>query len=167
MRLFFALWPDAAATAALADVAAELAQLTGGKAVAAAKIHLTLAFLGEVEESRLAQALAAGAGVRCPAFDVALDQVGSFRGARVAWAGCSRPPAELVELQSALAGELVRRGFALDDRPYAAHVTLARKVARALARKSTTPIGWRARALSLVRSEKGSYANLAEWSLGN
>lgn len=167
MRLFFALWPDAAATAALADMAAELAQLTGGKAVAAAKIHLTLAFLGDVEDARRGQVHSAASRLRCKAFDVVLDHAGSFRGARVAWAGSLVPAPGLIELQGALAGELRGCGFPPDERPYAAHVTVARKISRPLARRPIAPIQWRARELSLVRSElgKGSYAAVAAWDL--
>ena len=167
MRLFFALWPDPPATAALAAAAAELAALAGGKAVPAAKIHLTLAFLGDVADDRLEAARAAASRLRCKAFDVALDQVGSFRGARVAWVGSGTPTRGLIELHAALAGELGVCGVPADERPYTPHATVARKISRQLERRAIPPIEWRARELSLVRSElgKGSYTTLAGWSL--
>jgi|SRR5687768_9561639 len=167
MRLFFALWPDAPAAAALADAAAELAALAGGKAVPAAKIHLTLAFLGEVGDDRLEAVRSAASRLRCKAFDVALDQAGSFRGARVAWVGSRKPARGLIELQAALAGELAACGFAPDERPYTPHATVARKISRQVERRAIPPIEWRARELSLVRSElrKGSYAAVATWDL--
>ena len=49
MRLFFAAWPDAVAAAELARVAEALAGLAQGKPVPPEKIHLTLAFLGEID----------------------------------------------------------------------------------------------------------------------
>jgi 2'-5' RNA ligase len=168
MRLFFALWPDEPAAARLAALSRELATLSGGRPVAVAKIHLTLAFLGDVEDSALEPARRAVEGSRHPPFEVALDQVGSFKGARVAWAGCAEPSRGLVDLQSELDSRLRRAGFALDERPYTPHVTLARKVTRAMGRTPTEPIRWRARSFALVRSElgRGSYATLEEWALG-
>ena len=168
MRLFFALWPDPPATAALAAVAAELATLAGGKAVPAAKIHLTLAFLGDVGDDRLEAIRSAASRLRCKAFNVTLDQAGSFRGARVAWIGSRKPARGLIELHEALAGELAPCGFPPDERPYTPHATVARKIGRQVERRAIAPIEWRARELSLVRSElgKGSYETLAGWSLG-
>ena len=168
MRLFFALWPDEPAAEKLAALAAELAGLADGKPVARQKIHLTLAFLGDVDESALAAAMQAPAGLEAAPFEVVLDQVGSFRGARVAWAGCAEPSPALAGLQARLARRLHALGFALDDRPFTAHVTLARKVRRALGRRPAEPIAWRATEFALVRSElgKGSYTTLAGWKLG-
>ena len=167
MRLFFALWPDPPATAALAAAAAELAALAGGKAVPAAKIHLTLAFLGDVGDDRLEAVRSAASRLRCKAFDVALDQAGSFRGARVAWVGSRMPASGLVELHTALAGELAACGFAPDERPYTPHATVARKISRPVGRRAIVPIEWRVRELSLVRSDlgKGSYAVVTAWNL--
>ena len=168
MRLFFALWPDEAAAAKLAALSQELAVLTGGRPVAAAKIHLTLAFLGDLEDAALDPARRAVEGSSHPPFAIALDQVGSFRGARVAWAGCREPSRGLVDLQSDLDARLRRAGFALDERPYTPHVTLAREVTRAIGRKAAEPIRWQATEFALVQSQlgKGSYSTLARWKLG-
>ena len=167
MRLFFALWPDAPAAAKLAQVALELAARSGGKAVPQAKIHLTLAFLGDVDESRLAHAMEAPNGLALPGFEMVLDQAGSFSGARVAWAGCHEPARGLAQLQQELVRQLSERGFAPDPRPFAPHATLVRKIARPIARSPMPPIRWRANELALVRTElgKGIYTTLAGWDL--
>jgi 2'-5' RNA ligase len=168
MRLFFALWPDAPAAAALAERARELALRCGGKPVPQDKIHLTLAFLGDLDAGRLPDAMRAPGGLELAGFDMVLDQVGSFRGARVAWAGCRETAHGLADLQSGLVRHLAAAGFPPDERPYAAHVTLARKIALPVARSAMPEIRWRARELALVRSElgKGSYSTLAAWKLG-
>ena len=167
MRLFFALWPDEAAASKLARASKELALLAGGKPVPQAKIHLTLVFLGDLDPGRLDAAKQAAEGLDHGSFDLVLDQWGSFRGARVAWAGCADPPKALVRLHADLADRVRRAGFALEDRPYTAHVTLARKVTRAIGRHEAEPIGWRAREVALVRSElgKGGYTTVASWKL--
>ena len=167
MRLFFALWPDAAAASKLAEAAGELATLTGGKPVPLAKIHLTLAFLGDLDETRLGDALASAEGLDHGSFEVVLDQWGSFRGARVAWAGCRDASKPLRNLQAEIAERLRARGFVLEDRAYTPHVTLARKVTRPIGRRDAEPVRWRAAEVALVRSElgKGSYTTLAGWPL--
>ena len=60
MRLFFALWPPPDTAQALANWAEEVARDVGGKPVAAEKIHLTLAFLGDADPEK---AIAADLGV--------------------------------------------------------------------------------------------------------
>jgi 2'-5' RNA ligase len=155
-RLFFASWPDEAARARLAPLAAELATLASGKAVPIEKVHLTLAFLGEVDAARIERALEAARRVRLAPFTFALDRVGSFRGARVAWAGCEMAPEPLAALASELARSLAASGFALEDRPYAPHATLARRIARPVTAAAIAPIAWPVAGFSLVRSETGT-----------
>jgi 2'-5' RNA ligase len=166
-RLFFALWPDEAARQALEALSREVALVTQASPVPAAKIHLTLAFLGEVAADRLPEALGAARQTRGAPFTLALDRVGSFRRARVAWAGTAVAPAPLMELQRALAAHLAARGFSLEAREFAPHVTLARKIARALPAAAMPPIAMRVGELALVRSEAGTgrYTTLETWPL--
>jgi 2'-5' RNA ligase len=168
VRLFFALWPDEALRRRLERIGAELAQRTQGKAVPAAKVHLTLAFLGEVPEDRFAATVDAASRVKEKAFDLTLEEVGAFRSARVAWVGSTGGHPALTALQSALAAQLHREGFELESRPFAAHVTLARRITRPLAREAVEPITWRVREFVLVASDtaKGSYEVGRTWKLG-
>lgn len=94
-------------------------------------LHLTLAFLGELEDERLAaaeQAAAVAAREGAP-FTLALTQLGTFGPAwvpRVIWAGVSGDIAALGNLQGRLAAELELRGFSREGRPFSPHLTLAR-----------------------------------------
>jgi 2'-5' RNA ligase len=166
-RLFFAVWPDESSARALAELAKSLAARSEGRAVPMEKIHLTLAFLGEVDDGDRARVLASAARLRARAFTLSLDHGGSFRRAGVAWAGASQPPAELLALQAKLESRLRERGFPLDERPFAPHVTLARRTARAIGRLPIAPIEWRASRFTLVRSETGTgrYAVEERWTL--
>jgi 2'-5' RNA ligase len=166
-RLFFALWPDEAAVRTLVNVAAVLAERAQGRAVPAAKIHLTLAFLGEIGADRALEARQLAAVARSSGFNMVLDCVGSFRAAQVAWAGCTRVPPELARLQAGLTGELRLRGFTLEDRPFAPHVTLVRRISKAVPRELMSPLEWKAREITLVRSEAGTgrYEVLEGWPL--
>jgi RNA 2',3'-cyclic 3'-phosphodiesterase len=155
-RLFFAVWPDALAAARLAALAGDAATVSGGKAIPAAKIHLTLAFLGEIPPEAAAAAIGAAHGVRFAPFGLTLDCVGSFRAARVAWAGSLAPQPGLEALQADLAARLRAAAFALEERPFAAHATLARRAMRAVPRARIAPVAWTVDAFTLVRSETGA-----------
>ncbi len=166
-RLFFAIWPGEEAARSLAGVSLALAELAGGKPVPRGKIHLTLAFLGGISPGETGEAARIGAAVRSPPFGLEIDHVGSFRGARVAWAGPSEMPAALGSLQSGLADALRGAGFRLDERPFAPHVTLARKIERAVPRAPMPPVEWRVDELTLARSETGTgrYSIVERWRL--
>ena len=168
MRLFFALWPDGAAASALEHLAVTLAPSVEGRAVPREKIHLTLAFLGEVPAAEVERAIAAGDSVRACELKICLDRVGSFRRAKVAWVGSDATPAGLAALHVTLREALAERGFAIEDRDFAPHVTLVRRIARALPGKELPrAISWRADGFSLVRSEPGTgrYSIVASWDL--
>jgi 2'-5' RNA ligase len=166
-RLFLALWPDVAAREELAALSHDLALVAGGKPVPADKIHLTLAFLGEVAGERQADIEHAAAETRGTAFELAFDRVGSFRGARVAWAGMAQMPAALAQVQSRLAANLRAAGFTLEDRPFTPHVTLVRKIERTLPKASIPAIASAAHAIALVRTQPGTgrYTTVESWPL--
>ena len=150
-RLFFALFPDTGAAARLAGWACAVAP-PGARLVAPERIHLTLAFLGSVDpatEAVLASAAAAACG---PAVDVVVDRVGCWRRAGVLWAGCRRPPAALRALHARLQRGLAPLGFAPDPRPFAPHLTLARRVSAPPALAPIEPVRLRLAALHLVAS---------------
>jgi 2'-5' RNA ligase len=168
-RLFLAAWPDSRSAAALTALAGRLAAEAGGKAMPEAKIHLTLAFLGAIDDAKRAAAIDAARTIAGTAFELAVDQAGSFRRARVAWAGISRPPPALLLLQSRLEAALRGRGIELDDRPFAPHMTLVRNTVRAIPVAPIAPIAWRVDAFTLVRSETGTGTYIVEerWALGD
>lgn len=95
------------------------------------RMHLTLAFLGEVAQARAEDAADAleAAAAGCRPFLARLGGPGAFPSwerARVLWAGIERGAAELARLARALAAELGSRGFALEDREFVPHLTLGR-----------------------------------------
>jgi 2'-5' RNA ligase len=167
-RLFFALWPDDRARAALAPVARRLAGEGGGRPVPAANLHLTLAFLGDVAQDRIEAALGAASGIRGERFELVLDRTGAFRRAGVGWAGPSAVPAALVNLQAALDSALRAAGFTLEDRPFVPHLTLARKIVRPVAASAIEPVAWPVERFALVESarDRGAYRDIGTWEFG-
>jgi 2'-5' RNA ligase len=168
-RLFFALWPDASARDALAKLALDVTAVTQGRAVPAAKIHLTLAFLGEIADERRGDLEQAAGAQHGEAMRITLDRVGSFRKARAAWAAPSQPVEALNALQASLEQALRAHGLRLEERPFRPHVTLARGTRAPLPLASIAPITMRCDALALVRTEPGtgSYTTVESWHLGS
>lgn len=152
-----------------------------------ASLHLTLAFLGELDDEgvRAAEAAALEAATSTHPFSLALAGLGTFgspRAPRVVWAGIVGV-ASVQRLHAALADALAQRGFPREEGPFAPHLTLARikdrldpttldrlhvRVQSATGRSYAS---WRVEAISTMKSEllRGGarYTQLAEARLGN
>jgi len=167
LRLFFALWPDRAMQAAIAALASEVAKEANGRAVAANNVHLTLAFLGTQPAARVRELCALAAAIEWAAFQLALDEIGGFRKTGIVWLGASATPPELVALHATLAHALSGAGIELDGRPFAPHLTLARRVTKVAQRRLADPIDWNVASFALVSSdtfrEGPRYRSLEVW----
>jgi 2'-5' RNA ligase len=168
-RLFFAVWPDEAARASIASLAREVAHASGGRATGADKIHLTLAFLGNQPAARIPALHRLAEGVDAPAFVLSLDEIGCFPRTGIAWLGARSVQSGLAALHLQLRAGLQGDGFPTDERPYAPHLTLARRTKIALRRPLAEPIAWPVRSFALVASDLAaggsSYRTIAEWRL--
>ena len=173
LRVFFALWPDAGARDALSALAGDIAARTRGRAPPAGNLHLTLAFLGDVEPTRLALLRAIGAAVAAavPPFALVFDRVGAFGDAGIAWAGASAPPRALERLAQLLQAALAKEGFRIERRPFHPHVTLARRCRSPAGAGSAAPIAWNVERIALNASERSPhgprYRELVAWALGS
>lgn len=93
-------------------------------------IHLTLKFLGEIDEKKALAVETAleAASVGIGPFTLEAGGVGVFpnpRAPRVVWAGV-KESSELLTLQKRIDEQLAPAGFAPDDRPFTPHLTLCR-----------------------------------------
>jgi 2'-5' RNA ligase len=161
-RVFFALWPPAEVAERLAEIAGEAAARFGGRATRRDTIHLTLAFLGDVPESRLAELGDVAAGVTSAAFEMSLDRLGFWQHNHLLWAG-GEMPAALDALHGALRKALTSNGFKVDGtgRSFAPHVTMVRKVPPACQLEAGQEIpmpalAWPCQRFFLVRSRLSS-----------
>ncbi len=91
------------------------------------QMHLTLRFIGEVDDHVAHDIDDALAGIRAPAFTLELAGIGEFGGKtpRALWAGV-RPNEALLHLQRKIETALQRIGLPAETRKFSAHVTLAR-----------------------------------------
>ena len=147
-------------------------------------LHLTVRFLGATAPARVPHVAAAAEAAAAPQgpFAIRLAGAGAFPSAtrpRVVWLGLASGVPELSALSSRLGAELVARGWPPEDRPFRAHLTLARadgipgagRAVEALAvAAATLDAAWTADRLVVYQSELGRgparYRPLAEAPLG-
>ena len=91
------------------------------------QLHLTLRFIGEVDNQTAIMLDDALAGIHAPAFELQLHAVGQFGGKQIhsLWAGV-RPNPALEHLQRKVDNAIRRVGQPQDAHKFAPHVTLAR-----------------------------------------
>lgn len=147
LRLFAALpIPD--------DVRAHIALMQGGvngaKWSVPENLHITLTFIGEVNEGQAEDIDGLLAAIRLPAFSLQLKGVGVFADGdrpKVLWLGVSAPEM-LAQLKSKIDSILRRNGFDIERHKYIPHLTLAR-----LSRPDPDDLGKFLQAHSLFETE--------------
>lgn len=94
------------------------------------RVHLTVRFIGQVDDSQASAIEAAlTPAIAVPPFDLHVTGLGTFppRGApRVLWAGIDGQIDALRAAEREVSDRLARLGIAREDRPYSPHLTLAR-----------------------------------------
>ncbi|MGB2698026.1 MAG: RNA 2',3'-cyclic phosphodiesterase [Candidatus Zixiibacteriota bacterium] len=94
-------------------------------------VHLTLKFLGEVEEERIEDVFSGTerALKGSKAFKLSLKDLGCFpnlRRPRVVWLGVDKGKDELSQIQREIEEELSKLKFPKEQRPFSAHLTIGR-----------------------------------------
>ncbi len=167
-RLFFALWPDAWTRQALCSVQDGLGAGCG-RLTHPADLHITLVFLGNVESGRMPCIETVAEGIRAEPFVLHIDRLAYWRRPRILWCGTSGMPPALNSLARDLQAGLRACQIEPDPRPYAPHVTLARKARPADAQDLNVGLQWQVRDFVLVASRSGAepprYEVLRCWPL--
>ena len=171
LRVFFALWPDRSVNIALSDAARRMHRVVGGTRTRNDSIHLTLAFVGDVDGEQLTGLLAPPLRLTVTRFTLTLDCWGCWPRNGIAWVAPSRVPDPLRELAAGMAAWLRAAGFEVDDRPFNPHVTLVRKAQCAPFSDSAPSMQWRVEDFVLVRStlapDGSRYEIIGRWPLSN
>ncbi len=133
-------------------------------------LHITLAFIGDIDAARVDSALAIGDGLGVqPAFSMTIDQLRCWRHNRIVWCGPKVVPATLAETASLLGERLSAAGFRLEARPFAAHATLLRKADCSRSAPDSVPFDWPVRQVVLVEailsSAAARYEIIGRWPL--
>ena len=165
-RVFFALWPDDATRAAISRATRAVVGASGGRPIAKERLHITLAFLGELTDTGLKNARAVPP-IPVGPFELNLDAVGVWPESRILWLAPTALPDALPELEERLWDGLVEQGFRAEDRVYRPHVTLARRARPVEA--AIEAVGFPVRDLALVESfpvgRNVHYEVLERWPL--
>lgn len=129
------------------------------------KLHLTMKFLGDLDEESLQALLGAvkKTAKQIAPFDIEVSGTGVFpnrKRPRILWLGISDPERNLAGLNSILEAECASAGFAREKRNYKPHLTIGRLrqphhsaelVAEHL-KYSFEPVGFAAGAIAVVES---------------
>jgi 2'-5' RNA ligase len=102
--------------------------IAGAKWVKRDQMHLTLRFIGEVDEAQAEAIKAALSVVQIAPFSMTLEGVGHFPPTgkpRVLWVGI-KAPASLMQLQRQTENALVNLKLPPEDHSFSPHITLAR-----------------------------------------
>ena len=155
-RLFVGLEPDGASRRALGEWAKAVAKVCPGRYYDAGLYHVTLCFLGQVQEERMGDLRALLSALRFgPTFPLRVGPAGSFKQGRVVFASVQTPCPELMALQKEiarlLADDLPREER---ERPYTPHITLCRHGTGCQGAPLPPDIAWTVRAFTLFESTR-------------
>jgi 2'-5' RNA ligase len=161
LRLFIALWPTPATRAAVVAAQEALRWPAAARRVAASDLHLTLVFIGSVPQGQLGQVTEA-ARMGSVRVELRLDRLEVWKGATVVLRPSTVPDA-LADLQRRVVQALQAAGLPFDARPFAPHVTLARK-AGGITETAVSPVRWRSTGHVVALSAGGRYSVIARFA---
>ena len=135
MRLFIALDIPAEVRAALTNYTERARALaTEARWARVEGLHVTLKFIGHVDDAVVGKIKSALSAIKAAPFEVKFAGIGFFpnpNAGRVFWAGVDGGD-NLPRLASTIDGALEKLGFSRETKPYHPHLTLARTSSRPL-----------------------------------
>ncbi|KWV04121.1 RNA 2',3'-cyclic phosphodiesterase, partial [Salmonella enterica] len=95
-----------------------------GRPIAAANLHITLAFLGDVSAQKQRTLSELAGRFQQPGLTLTLDDAGHWPRSQVVWLGSRQPPRGLLQLANLLRAQAWRSGCPQSAQPFHPHVTL-------------------------------------------
>jgi len=168
-RYFFALWPCKKLQKQYFTFSHQTLKSVHGKFVPKKNLHMTLAFLGELNNKQLEEIFTIGNTIIAERFELDLDRLGLWKQSQVVWLAPSYTPLPLKELVSQLQQKLKDRGFTIDQRSFKPHMTLLRKAKHKPPAVTFQPLAWQVDDFVLVKStlcpEGAKYEVIKQWPL--
>lgn len=141
-RVFFALWPDNRQRDRLRDVVNSVAKTVEGRAVERRDWHVTLQFIGDLEETLIPDLQQQARAITVKPFRLSFDRLEYWARPKIACLAAPTVPSELQELVSALDPLLKSVGVTPEDKTYRPHITVVRNArpfaTERLAQRATT-----------------------------
>jgi 2'-5' RNA ligase len=125
-RVFFALWPDHRQRDRLRDTINSVARDVEGRIVDRRNWHITLAFVGDIEERLIPELQQRASQIKVQPFHLSFDRLEYWVRPRVACLVAATVPTELQQLVTALHAAMQEVGVIPEDRTYRPHITVAR-----------------------------------------
>jgi len=116
-------------------------------------LHLTLAFIGEVNPAKADKIKTIIDTIAFAPFDATIDRLGTFSRGTLWWAGL-REDKPLMDLQREVEHKLALCGFEQDGRKFNPHITLGREVATDTKPWRINPFGETVTGIDLMKSER-------------
>ena len=124
--LFFALWPDDRQRDRLRDFITPVAKLVEGRIIDRRDWHVTLVYIGDVEERYIPEIQERAAAIHFEPFRLRLDKLEFWPRPKIAALVPPRVPPELDKLVEDLKGVVFAAGNEPVDRIYRPHITVVR-----------------------------------------
>jgi RNA 2',3'-cyclic 3'-phosphodiesterase len=127
-RLFFALWPSDATRQKIIEFD-ELLIDPRLKKVSTKNLHVTLVFLGLINEKQEQQIIEAANNISASSINMQFDQLTFWQQKRgILSLTSASQPEYLLTLVKQLQNRVIEKGIEIEQRPYTAHITLARNL---------------------------------------
>ena len=149
-RLFFALWPTNEIRKQI-DKFNQSIHSAGLKKVNADNLHITLVFLGNVDEKSENMIRKNVENISVKPFVLHFDRLDFWKKPRIICLSAQHDDSQLLTLVNALKNKVEQSDIETDKRIYKPHITLARK-ARKLIDIDILDIEWSAQSFCLVES---------------
>lgn len=133
-RLFFALWPDNRTRNQINGLNQSILS-AGLKKVNSANLHVTLVFLGQVDNKAEAKIKERANAINIQPFSLHFEQLVFWKKPRVLCLTTQQYGPQLLTLVNTLKTIAHQSGIETEDRPYCPHITLARKASQNISRK--------------------------------
>jgi 2'-5' RNA ligase len=165
-KLFFALWPSDETRQELMRLQ-KVIEAKGIRQVPGQNLHVTLVFLGNVDEATEAAIKQSVGTIPIEPFTLTFDRLSYWSRPKVLCLTCQQFGQEVVDLAEALDKVAADCGLQTDTRPYTPHITLARQARPT--EQDFAPVTWHAESFCLMEScsEPGGvyYKVLQQWPL--
>ncbi len=123
-RVFFALWPDNRQRDRLRDVVNSVAKGVEGRATDRRNWHITLAYVGDIDEALIPNLQEQAARIQVAPFRLGFDRLEFWARAKVACLVSPTIAPELQKLVTDLNSVLSDVGVVPEDRTYRPHITV-------------------------------------------
>lgn len=174
-RLFIGLWPAPEVRSQISQIQQQLwpvrAAQRDSQIVRTENLHLTLCFLGAVEEQRIAALSEQLAQIHQPGFVLRLQGLGYFAAPRILWLGLKTPEAALQSLALAVhrAALAAVPEHAASVENFSPHISLCRNAVPEVEAHSFQEIVWPVTEFALIESAPAAtgvdYQVLERWPL--